>query len=64
MSRSYPKAHLSRPKAERALVALLYGCTDERLQGFTAAGLAASYNVAIAKAEAMLADARRRRFTR
>lgn len=60
-SRGYPQQSLSRKKAEQALSALLYGCTDERLRGFTAQGLAASYNVLLPKAEQMLAEAKRRR---
>ena len=60
-SAGYPKASLSRVKAERALNELLYLCTAERLAGFTAAGLSASYNVPIARVEAMLSDARGRR---
>ncbi len=40
---------------------LLSGCTDERLAGFTAAGLSASYGVAADRVETLLADARRRR---
>lgn len=58
---SYPNAHLSRKKAESALTMLLVGCTAERLQGFTATGLAASYNVPVERVEALLGDARRRR---
>lgn len=58
---SYPKASLSARKAETALTALLYGCTAERLAGFSGAGLAASYNVPLPRAEAMLAEAKRRR---
>lgn len=58
MRGGYPKASLSRPKAELALTGLLYGCTDERLQGFTAEGLAASYNVALPRAQALLDAAR------
>lgn len=57
----YPKASLSAKQAEGALTHLLFFCTDERLAGFTAAGLSASYNVPIARVEAMLSDARGRR---
>jgi hypothetical protein len=59
--RSYPNAKLSRPRATAALSMLLSGCTIERLAGFTAAGLAASYNVPAATAERMLVAARRGR---
>jgi hypothetical protein len=61
MAEGYPKANMSRKKAENALTALLYGCTDERLRGFTAEGLAASYNVPLPRAGEMLAQARRGR---
>lgn len=57
----YPKRRVSRPKAETTLALLLSGCTPERLAGFTAQGLAASYNVPLPRVEAMLADVRRRR---
>lgn len=60
-SRGYPQKSLSRKKAEQALSALLYGCTDERLRGFTAQGLSQSYNVDVASAETMLTTARLRR---
>ena len=55
---SYPDAKLSRKKAETALTMLLCGCTDERLRGFTADSLAASYNVPVARVVAMLSGAR------
>lgn len=58
---SRPNAQLSQKKAEVALTMLLYGCTVDRLGGFTAGGLATSYNVPIVRAEALLSDARRRR---
>jgi len=61
MAAGYPNAHLSRKKAEMALTMLLYGCTVERLRGFTASSLAASYNVPITRTMALLDDARRRR---
>ena len=57
----YPDPKLSRKKAEVAVTMLLAGCTDERLAGFTAESLAASYNVAASDVARMLADARRRR---
>lgn len=59
--RNYPTTKLSRPRATAALTNLLYGCTAERLAGFTAAGLSNSYNVPVARAERMLGDARRGR---
>ena len=52
---------MSRKQAEMALTMLLTGCVDERLAGFTAESLSASYNVPRERAAAMLADARRRR---
>ncbi len=52
---------MSRKQAEMALAMLLSGCVDERLAGFTAESLSASYNVPKVRAETMLADARRRR---
>lgn len=58
--RSYP-SRISKKASNAQLVQLLYGCTDERLAGFTAAGLAGSYNVPVATAESMLCDARRGR---
>lgn len=58
MRASYPKALLSRKKAELALTGLLYGCTDERLAGFTADGLAASYNVPVERTKVLLDGAR------
>lgn len=61
MPRSYPKPHLSQKRAEVALTMLLAGCRDAQLAGFTAAGLAGSYNVSLASAERKLADARKRR---
>jgi hypothetical protein len=60
-ARRYPKAQLSQKRAAVALSMLLYGCTDERLKDFTAAGLAGSYNVSLAAAETMLAGARKAR---
>lgn len=58
---SYPTASLSRKKAETVLTLLLVGCTDERLQGFTAASLSASYNVPVGRTMTLLDEARRRR---
>lgn len=48
----------TRKQATTALVNLLYGCTPERLAGFTAASLSASYNVPVAQAEELLMRAR------
>lgn len=59
--KKFGSANLSRKKAELALSGLLYGCTEERLAGFTAQGLAASYNVPLPRAQVMLDEARRRR---
>ena len=59
--RSYGSKHISGKRARAALSMLLTGCTDERLKGFTAAGLAGSYNVPIATVEQMLAAARQGR---
>jgi hypothetical protein len=59
--RSYPNARLSAKRATAALTNLLYGCTAERLAGFTAAGLAKSWNVSVATAERMLVAARSER---
>jgi hypothetical protein len=56
--RSYPNARLSAKRATGALTSLLYGCTAERLAGFTAAGLAKSWNVSVDVAERMLVAAR------
>jgi hypothetical protein len=58
MTRSYGSKQISGKRATSALTQLLYGCTDERLQGFTAASLAGSYNVPLATAERMLDGAR------
>jgi hypothetical protein len=52
---------LSSKRAKAALQQLLTGCREERLAGFTAAGLASSYNVPVAEAEKMLARARQGR---
>lgn len=60
-ARRYPKAHLSSKRAKAAVAMLLSGCTAERLSGFTAAGLSASYNVPLEAAGQMLAEARRGR---
>ena len=49
---------ISKKNAGASLAGLLYGCTDERLAGFTAAGLAATHNVPMREVEAMLARAR------
>jgi hypothetical protein len=58
MQRSYGSRQISAKRAAAALQQLLYGCTDERLAGFTAAGLAGSYNVPVETAERMLSGAR------
>lgn len=55
------KSNMSQKRAQCALTNLLFGCTDERLAGFTAASLASSYRVPLARVEMMLADARRAR---
>lgn len=60
-ARTYPKAKLSAKRAKAAVAMLLGGCTDERLTGFTAQSLAASYNVPVDYAAAMLAGARKGR---
>jgi hypothetical protein len=52
---------LSRKRATGALAMLLSGCTQERLAGFTAASLASSYNVPLAKAAELLDRARQGR---
>jgi hypothetical protein len=57
--RSYGSKQISQKRATAALSILLYGCTAERLAGFTAAGLAGSYNVPLATAEQMLSAARK-----
>lgn len=54
-------AALSGNRARAALIQLLYGCTAERLQSFTADELAATHNIKPAKAQEMLAAARERR---
>jgi hypothetical protein len=54
-------SQLSSKRAAAVLAQLLSGCTSERLASFTAAGLAGSYNVPVAKAEVMLAAARQGR---
>jgi hypothetical protein len=56
--RSYGTKQISAKRAAAALQQLLYGCTDERLAGFTAAGLAGSYRVTVETAERMLCGAR------
>lgn len=60
-ARAYGSKHLSRKSATAALTQLLYYCTDERLQSFTAASLAATHNVDQATAGQMLEAARRAR---
>lgn len=60
-ARRFPKAHLPANRAKAALSMLLNGCKAERLAGFTAASLAASYNVPVEQAAAMLDAARRGR---
>jgi hypothetical protein len=57
MTRRY-RSRISKRSADMQLTLLLAGCTDERLRGFTAASLSASYNVSLAVAEAKLAAAR------
>jgi hypothetical protein len=57
MARTYP-SRISRRSADMQLTLLLTGCTAERLAGFTAASLAASYRVPLAVAEKKLAAAR------
>jgi hypothetical protein len=57
--RSYGTKNITQKRARAALSQLLYGCTAERLAGFTAAGLAGSYNVPLATAEQMLSAARK-----
>jgi hypothetical protein len=54
-------SQLSSKRAAAALAQLLSGCTSERLASFTAAGLAATHNVPLSRAEAMLAAARQGR---
>jgi hypothetical protein len=56
----YP-SRISSKRAQSALCSLLSGCTDERLAGFTAASLAASYNVSLETAERMLVGVRKAR---
>ncbi len=60
-SQSYRAPAPSRKSAETALIMLLSGCTDERLAGFTATGLAASYNVPLPRATVLLAEMKMRR---
>lgn len=55
------RSTVSKKCAATALVSLLHGCTDERLASFTAASLAASYNVPLERAAEMLAAARQGR---
>jgi hypothetical protein len=52
---------LSRKRATAALSQLLCSCTAERLAEFTAAGLAATHNVTVDKADEMLSRARQGR---
>jgi hypothetical protein len=61
MSARRRTSQLSGNKAKAALAQLLAGCTKERLAGFTAASLSASYNVPHDKAEELLARARQGR---
>ena len=56
-TRSYP-SRISAKQAKQGLTQLLYGCTEERLAGFTAQGLAASWRVPIAEVEDLLKRAR------
>jgi len=59
-ARSYPST-ISAKGAKQALTQLLYGCTPERLAGFTAEGLARSYRVPIGEVAGLLERARRAR---
>jgi len=59
-SRSYPST-ISAKRAKQALCQLLYGCTPERLAGFTAEGLAASYRVPIGEVAGLLQRAKKGR---
>lgn len=59
----HAKPSLTRKNAAAQLTRLLYFCTPERLRSFTAAGLVRAYNVPLATAEKMLADARRGRLS-
>jgi hypothetical protein len=61
MKRAYPAQHISRKSAVSSLTRLLAFCTLERLAGFTAAGLAAMFNVSREVAGEMLERARARR---
>jgi hypothetical protein len=54
-------SHLSRKKAELALLQLLLNCRQEKLAEFTSTGLAGSYRVPLAKVETMLRQAREAR---
>jgi hypothetical protein len=57
MTSRYP-SRISKRSADMQLTLLLTGCTAERLAGFTAAALAASYRVPLAIAEKKLTAAR------
>lgn len=59
-ARSYP-SRISAKQAKQALTQLLYGCTPERLAGFTAQGLAASWNVPITEVAEQLERAKKAR---
>lgn len=56
----YP-SRISSKRAQSALCSLLSGCTDERLAGFTAVSLAASYNVPVETVAKMLIGVRKAR---
>lgn len=55
------QSNISEKRAIAALTSLLYGCKKDRLATFTGASLAASYNVPLNRAEALLAAARQGR---
>lgn len=59
--RGWGSKTLSQKRAVTALTQLLCGCRREKLAEFTAQGLASSYNVPLATAEAMLARAQQGR---
>jgi hypothetical protein len=53
--------NISGKKARASLSMLLSGCTRERLAEFTPEKLSAMWNVPLARAQAMLAEAKERR---
>lgn len=61
MAEVVPIRQIENVEAEAALTTLLYFCSEDRLQGFTADGLAQSYNVAVPRATELLEQARRGR---